>query len=92
MVSAAALTDSTSNNSNSRPESTTETVVVVVESEKPQEGLVRQLEPVPEAEIEEWVIGQSRARHIVVINCTLFLTLSYPRAASRPASADIARY
>jgi len=44
---------------NSRPESTTETVIT--ESEKPQEDSMRQLEPVPEAEIEEWVIASRPA-------------------------------
>jgi len=55
---------------NSRPESPTETMIT--ETEKPQQDFMRQLEPIPEAEMEaemeEWVI------------------------ASRPASADIARY
>jgi hypothetical protein len=42
---------------NSRPESTTETMIT--ETEKPQEDIMRQLKPVPEAVIEEWVIGKS---------------------------------
>jgi len=42
---------------NSRPKSTTETMITDSEIEKPQEDLMRQLEPVPEAEIEEWVIA-----------------------------------
>jgi hypothetical protein len=66
---------------NSRPESTTETVIT--ESEKAQEDSMRQLESVPEAEIEEWVIGESCGRHVVPY-------FSYLELASRPASADMA--
>lgn len=70
---------------NSRPESTTETVIA--ETEKAQEEFMWQLEPVPEAEIDEWVTGESCGRHVIVSYCTPFLM---PRTASRHASLDIA--
>ena len=68
---------------NSRPVSTAETMIA--ETEKPQKDFMGQLEPVPEAEIEEWVIGEPWLSYC----STLFLI---PRVASRPASADIARH
>jgi hypothetical protein len=49
---------------NSRPEFTTETIIT--ETERPQEDIMRQPEPVPEAEMEECVISPSRGRHIIV--------------------------
>jgi hypothetical protein len=49
---------------NSRPESMTETMIT--ETDKPQEDIMRQFEPVPEAAIDEWVIGESCGRHINV--------------------------
>jgi len=50
---------------NSRSESPIETMIT--EIEKPQLDFMRQLEPVPETEIEEeWVIGELRGRHAIV--------------------------
>jgi hypothetical protein len=62
---------------NSRPGSTTETIIV--EIEKPQEDLVRQLEPIPEADLEEWVIGESCVRHIMVPYFSYLEQLRDPR-------------
>jgi hypothetical protein len=64
---------------NSRPKSTTETMITDSEIEKPQEDLMRQLEPVPEAEIEEWVIGESCVRHIIVPYFSYLEQLRDPR-------------
>ena len=44
--------------------STTETMIA--ETEKPQEDLMRQLEPIPEAGIE-WAFGESYGRYIIVL-------------------------
>jgi hypothetical protein len=49
---------------NSRPVSTTETVIT--ETEMPQKYFMSQLEPIPEVDIEEWVIGEPCGRHIIV--------------------------
>ena len=43
-----------SNNSHSK----SPTGTMIAETEKPQVDFMRQLEPVPEVEIEEWVIGE----------------------------------
>ena len=63
---------------NSRPES------MITETEKPQEDLMRQLEPVPEAEIEEWVIGESCGRYIIVPSFSYLEQLRDPRLQTSP--------
>jgi hypothetical protein len=62
---------------NSRPESTAETVIA--ETEKPHEDFMRELEPLPEADIEEWVIGESCGRHVIVPYFSYLEQLRDPR-------------
>jgi hypothetical protein len=57
---------------------------MITETEKPQEDLMRQLEPEPEAEIEEWVIGESCGRYIIVPYFSYLEQLRDPRLQTSP--------